>query len=51
MQPLIYIILSIAAWGAALYFFFNRSISWEVSNKNICVVGFFKAFECHCAVP
>jgi hypothetical protein len=31
MQPLIYIFLSFASWGAALYFFFNKSISWAVS--------------------
>ncbi|GLH03025.1 Sid-1-related C [Gryllus bimaculatus] len=29
-QPLIYIILACVAWGAALYFFLNKSISWAV---------------------
>ncbi|KDR19041.1 SID1 transmembrane family member 1-like [Zootermopsis nevadensis] len=31
MQPLIYILLSFASWGAALYFFFNKSISWALT--------------------
>ncbi|XP_069691138.1 SID1 transmembrane family member 1-like isoform X2 [Periplaneta americana] len=30
-QPLIYILLSFASWGAALYFFFNKSISWALT--------------------
>ncbi|PSN48776.1 SID1 transmembrane family member 1 [Blattella germanica] len=30
-QPLMYILLSFASWGAALYFFFNKSISWELT--------------------
>ncbi|XP_046979593.1 SID1 transmembrane family member 1-like [Schistocerca americana] len=31
VQPLLYIILSFASWGAALYFFFNKSISWALT--------------------
>lgn len=43
MQPLIYILLSFASWGAALYFFFNKSISWAVSNNNIYMwLGFLR---------
>jgi hypothetical protein len=51
MQPLIYILLSIAAWAAALYFFFNRSISWELtpaqskSYNQPCVI--FDFFDNH----
>ncbi|PNF38902.1 SID1 transmembrane family member 1 [Cryptotermes secundus] len=30
-QPLVYILLSFASWGAALYFFFNKSISWALT--------------------
>ncbi|KAJ9594365.1 hypothetical protein L9F63_014207, partial [Diploptera punctata] len=30
-QPFIYIMLSIASWGAALYFFFHKSISWALT--------------------
>ncbi|KAK7794274.1 hypothetical protein R5R35_013605 [Gryllus longicercus] len=30
-QPLIYIILACVAWGAALYFFLNKSISWALT--------------------
>ncbi|XP_066991155.2 SID1 transmembrane family member 1 [Anabrus simplex] len=46
-QPLIYIILSFASWAAALYFFFNKSISWALTpamSKNYnqpCEISFY----------
>ncbi|XP_063219057.1 SID1 transmembrane family member 1-like [Bacillus rossius redtenbacheri] len=31
IQPLIYIIMALLSWSAALYFFFNKSISWALT--------------------
>ncbi|XP_054001522.1 SID1 transmembrane family member 2-like isoform X1 [Hylaeus anthracinus] len=48
LQPLIYIILSIVLWAAAMYFFINKTISWAVTpaqsrlyNKPCRVLNFF----------
>lgn len=32
LQPCIYIVLSIVFWAAALYFFINKTISWELTS-------------------
>ncbi|XP_031783168.1 SID1 transmembrane family member 2 [Nasonia vitripennis] len=31
LQPLLYIVLSFVAWGGALYFFINKTISWALT--------------------
>lgn len=31
LRPCIYIVLSIVFWAAALYFFINKTISWELT--------------------
>ncbi|CAD1477785.1 unnamed protein product, partial [Heterotrigona itama] len=52
LQPAIYIILSIAFWGSALYFFINKPISWELTpaqsrnyNKPCILLNFFDSHD------
>lgn len=51
-QPLMYILLSIAFWGAALYFFINKTISWAVTpaqsrlyNRPCELLNFFDSHD------
>ncbi|CAL7951792.1 unnamed protein product [Xylocopa violacea] len=52
LQPLIYIILSIVVWSAALYFFINKTISWALTpaqsrlyNKPCELLNFFDSHD------
>ncbi|KAK9297183.1 hypothetical protein QLX08_009048 [Tetragonisca angustula] len=52
LQPAIYIILSIAFWGSALYFFIHKPISWELTpaqsrnyNKPCILLNFFDSHD------
>ncbi|XP_017888453.1 SID1 transmembrane family member 1-like [Ceratina calcarata] len=52
LQPLIYILLSIAFWSAALYFFINKTISWAVTpaqsrlfNRSCELFNFFDSHD------
>ncbi|XP_012280860.1 SID1 transmembrane family member 2 isoform X2 [Orussus abietinus] len=52
LEPLIYIILAILVWGAALYFFINKSISWALTpaqsrlyNKPCELLNFFDSHD------
>jgi len=48
LTPIIYIVLSVTFWGAALYFFVNRTISWNLTpaqsrgyNRPCVLLNFF----------
>ncbi|XP_031827510.1 SID1 transmembrane family member 1 isoform X2 [Nomia melanderi] len=52
LQPLMYIILSIIFWAAAMYFFINKTISWALTpaqsrlyNKPCMFLSFFDSHD------